>query len=193
MNIDYSLYLVTDERYTDLLVRVEKLLERGVTLVQYRAKHKSTATMLSEAQATKQLCDKYQVPLLINDRIDIALAVQAAGVHLGQKDMPCVVARKILGKDALIGISVHNLVETQQAITDGADYLGVGAVFSTNTKKDVEVLGLNGLQEICACATIPVVGIGGINFDNKDKVINVGADGVAMVTTLLDGVGNEFK
>lgn len=186
--IDYSLYLVTDEKYDKLLLKVKKLLNKGVTLVQYRVKRKTTSDMLVEAQELKQICDKYKVKLLINDRIDIALAVGAAGVHLGQDDMPCKTAREILGNQAIIGVSVHNVKEAQCAIADGADYLGVGAIFPTNTKLDADVLGIKVLEKICNASTVPVVGIGGINLQNKDEVIKAGAQGVAMVSALLDGI-----
>ncbi len=183
--MDYSLYLVTDERYNNLLCRVEFALQKGVTLVQYRAKHKSTEEQIAEAKELKVLCDKFKVPLLINDNLQVALAVDAAGVHLGQEDTNCLVARNVLGKDKIIGISVHNLWETELAVMQGADYLGVGAVFPTGTKTDVDVVGLKGLSEICAVANIPVVAIGGVNFDNYKQALAAGAKGVAMVTGLL--------
>lgn len=185
MEINYSLYLVTDERYDNLLDRVENALHKGVTLVQYRAKHKSTEEQIAEAKELKVLCDKFKVPLVINDNLQVALAVDAAGVHLGQEDTDCLVARCILGKDKIIGLSVHNLLETELAVQQGADYLGVGAVFSTGTKTDVDVVGLKGLSEICATVNIPVVAIGGVNFNNYKQAIAVGARGVAMVTGLL--------
>ena len=183
--MDYSLYLVTDEKYDNLINKVEKILMRGVNLVQYRAKHKTTQEMFLEAQELKKVCDKFNVPLLINDRIDIALAVDAAGVHLGQDDLPCQIARKILGKNKIIGVSVHNILEAQKAEADGANYLGVGAIFPTTTKTDVSVLGLDGLKKICQVAKIPVVGIGGIDFENKDAVFAAGASGVAMVSAFF--------
>lgn len=185
MEINYSLYLVTDERYDNLLDRVENALHKGVTLVQYRAKHKSTEEQIAEAKALKVLCDKFKVPLIINDNLQVALAVDAAGVHLGQDDTNCLVARNILGKNKIVGVSVHNLLETELAVQQGADYLGIGAVFPTGTKTDVDVVGLKGLSEICATVNIPVVAIGGVNFNNYKQAIAVGARGVAMVTGLL--------
>ena len=160
-------------------------MQRGITLVQYRAKHKSTEEQIAEAKELKVLCDKFKVPLIINDNLLVALVVDAAGVHLGQEDTNCLVARNILGKDKIIGVSVHNLLETELAVLQGADYLGVGAVFLTGTKTDVDVLGLKGLNEICAAANIPVVAIGGVNFENYKQTLAAGAKGVAMVTGLL--------
>lgn len=184
-HVDYSLYLVTDERYSDLMGRIESVIPKGVTLVQYRAKYKDTASMINEAIIIKQICDQYNIPLLINDRVDVALAVKARGVHLGQSDMSCRLARKILGSEAIIGISVHNILEARRAVGDGADYLGVGAVFATDTKEDVSVIGLSGLSIICQSVNIPVVAIGGVNFENRCEILKAGATGTAMVTALL--------
>lgn len=183
--MNYELYLVTDERYPDLLRRVDEALQKGVTLVQYRAKHKPEGEQIAEAKLLKQLCDRYQVPLLINDKVQVALAVQAAGVHLGQDDLDCAAARKLLGKDKIIGISAHNVSEALRAQADGADYIGAGAVFPTNTKLDVDTMGLAKLQEICQAVKIPVVAIGGVNFENKQVCFAAGAKGAAMVTALL--------
>lgn len=183
--MNYQLYLVTDERYPNLLERVEKALQKGVTLVQYRAKHKSQSDQIEEAKILKALCDKHHVPLLINDNVQVALAVDAAGVHLGQEDLDCATARRLLGPEKIIGISAHDVPEALRAQAAGADYIGAGAVFPTNTKLDVDTMGLEKLQEICQAVTIPVVAIGGVTFENKQKCFDVGAKGVAMVTALL--------
>lgn len=186
--IDYSIYLVTDEkclRGRSLLTCVEAALRGGVTLLQYRGKNCSSAQMYEQALQLKRLCDKYRVPLIINDRLDIALAVHADGVHLGQDDLPCRVARQICGNDLLIGVSAHNVAEAMQAQADGADYLGSGAVFGSSTKTDVDTLGLSQLAAICGSVDLPVVGIGGIQTDNYQKVLAAGAKGAAIVSGIL--------
>lgn len=185
---DYSIYLVTDDGCLQgraLIDCVREALEGGVTLVQYRAKTASSAEMYNEALQLKALCDSFKVPLIINDRLDIAMAVGAAGVHLGQDDLPCAVARKILGEDYLIGVSAHNPAEARAALLCGADYLGCGAVFGTATKADVKKLGTEGLTAICREKGLPVVGIGGVTADNYREVRAAGADGAAIVSGIL--------
>lgn len=185
---DYSIYLVTDDGCLQgraLLDCVREALEGGVTLVQYRAKTASSAEMYAEALQLKALCDSFNVPLIINDRLDIAMAVGAAGVHLGQDDLPCAVARRILGEDYIIGVSAHNPVEAKAALQSGADYLGCGAVFGTATKADVKKLGTDGLAAICKAKGLPVVGIGGVTADNYREVRAAGADGAAIVSGIL--------
>lgn len=186
--IDYSIYLVTDEACLHgrpLLECVEEALAAGVTLVQYRAKAADGGVLYAEACKLKELCDKYNVPLIINDRLDIALAVCAAGVHLGQDDLPCAVARRLLGEDFIIGVSAHNPAEAVQAVSEGADYLGCGAVFGTATKHDVAKLGLENLRAIRKAVAVPMVGIGGITADNYAEVLATGADGAAVVSGIL--------
>lgn len=185
---DYSIYLVTDDgclQGRTLIDCVREALEGGVTLVQYRAKTASSAEMYAEALQLKALCDSFNVPLIINDRLDIAMAVGAAGVHLGQDDLPCAAARKILGEDYLIGVSAHNPSEAKAALQNGADYLGCGAVFGTATKADVQKLGTDGLAAICREKGLPVVGIGGVTADNYREVRAAGADGAAIVSGIL--------
>lgn len=185
---DYSIYLVTDDGCLQgraLLDCVRETLEGGVTLVQYRAKTASSAEMYAEALQLKALCDSFNVPLIINDRLDIAMAVGAAGVHLGQDDLPCAVARRILGEDYIIGVSAHNPAEAAEALERGADYLGCGAVFGTATKADVKKLGTDGLAAICKAKGLPVVGIGGVTADNYREVRVAGADGAAIVSGIL--------
>lgn len=185
---DYSIYLVTDDGCLQgraLIDCVREALEGGVTLVQYRAKTASSAEMYAEALQLKALCDSFKVPLIINDRLDIAMAVGAAGVHLGQDDLPCAAARKILGEDYLIGVSAHNPAEAKTALQSGADYLGCGAVFGTATKADVQKLGTDGLAAICKAKGLPVVGIGGVTADNYREVRAAGADGAAIVSGIL--------
>ena len=185
---DYSIYLVTDDgclQGRTLIDCVREALEGGVTLVQYRAKTASSAEMYAEALQLKALCDSFNVPLIVNDRLDIAMAVGAAGVHLGQDDLPCAAARKILGEDYLIGVSAHNPSEAKAALQNGADYLGCGAVFGTATKADVQKLGTDGLAAICREKGLPVVGIGGVTADNYREVRAAGADGAAIVSGIL--------
>lgn len=185
---DYSIYLVTDDGCLQgraLLDCVREALEGGVTLVQYRAKTASSAEMYDEALQLKALCDSFKVPLIINDRLDIAMAVGAAGVHLGQDDLPCAAARRILGEDYIIGVSAHNPVEAKAALQSGADYLGCGAVFGTATKADAKKLGTDGLAAICKAKGLPVVGIGGVTADNYREVRAAGADGAAIVSGIL--------
>lgn len=185
---DYSIYLVTDDGCLQgraLIDCVREALEGGVTLVQYRAKTASSAEMYNEALQLKALCDSFNVPLIINDRLDIAMAVGAAGVHLGQDDLPCAVARRILGEDYIIGVSAHNPAEAKAALQSGADYLGCGAVFGTATKADVKKLGTDGLAAICKAKGLPVVGIGGVTADNYREVRAAGADGAAIVSGIL--------
>lgn len=185
---DYSIYLVTDDGCLQgraLIDCVCEALEGGVTLVQYRAKTASSAEMYAEAMQLKALCDSFNVPLIINDRLDIAMAVGAAGVHLGQDDLPCAAARKILGEDYIIGVSAHNPAEAKAALQSGADYLGCGAVFGTATKADVKKLGTEGLTAICREKGLPVVGIGGVTVDNYREVRAAGADGAAIVSGIL--------
>lgn len=186
--IDYSIYLLTDDeclKGRPLLPSVEEALQGGVTLVQYRSKFKDGGPMYEEALALKALCDSYDVPLIINDRVDVALAVGAAGVHVGQDDLPCAVVRALTGADFVIGVSAHNPEEARHAIAAGADYLGCGAVFGTATKPGVAKLGLANLRAIRRVATKPMVGIGGVTSDNYGEVLSTGADGAAVISGIL--------
>ena len=194
--INYSIYLVTDHnclKEREFLGCIEEALRGGVTLVQLREKNVDGGIFLQRALAVKNLCDKYNVPLLVNDRIDIALACKAAGVHLGQDDIPPSVARSILGPDAIIGVSAHSCEEALAAEKDGADYLGVGAVFQTNSKDDASEVGLNMLKEIRKISKLPIVGIGGINAQNYAQVVEAGAQGAAIISGILaaENIENE--
>ena len=196
--IDYSIYLITDHNYLrgrNFLSCIEDALRGGVTLVQLREKDVDGGLFLQRACAVKTLCDKYKVPLLINDRIDIALACKAAGVHLGQADIPLNVARGILGSDAIIGVSAHSLEEARAAERDGADYLGVGAVFPTNSKNNASEVGVNMLKEILKMSKLPIIGIGGINAQNLAQVRAAGAQGAAIISGILsaDNIEDEVR
>lgn len=186
--IDYKLYLVTDRdvlKGRDLGKAVEDSILGGATIVQLREKDVTSREFYAIAVKIKDITDKYNVPLIINDRLDIALAVGAFGVHIGQSDMPCIIARKVLGKDKIIGVSVHTLEEALEAEKDGADYLGCGAVFSTSTKKDATNVSYDKLKEIKARVKIPVVAIGGINEKNLAQLKGTNIDGVAIVSAIL--------
>lgn len=186
--MNYNIYLVTDSNCIgerSLLECVEEALKGGVTLVQYRSKETDGGIMYKEALALRELCDKYQVPLIVNDRVDVALAVGAAGVHLGQDDLPCAVARKLVPENFIIGVSAHNIGEALAAQKDGANYLGCGAVFGSQTKNNVSSLGLEKLKSIREAVDIPIVGIGGVTADNYAKVLETGANGAAIVSGIL--------
>ena len=186
--IDYSIYLLTDDACLQgrpLLVCVEEALGAGVTLLQYRSKYKDGGAMYQEALALKELCDRYHVPLIINDRVDVALAVGAAGVHVGQDDLPCRVVRNLVGDDFLIGVSAHNPEEAREAVASGADYLGCGAVFGTATKAGVGTLGLERLRGIRQAVSLPIVGIGGVKATNYGQVLATGANGAAIISGIL--------
>lgn len=186
--IDYSVYLVTDTAYfkdDSIWNKMEAALAAGVTLVQYRDKTASSRILYERALKMKALCDKYKVPMLVDDRADIAFAVGAAGVHVGQSDLPAEIARSLLGADAIIGVSAHNAAEALAAEAAGADYLGCGAVYPTGTKKDTSVIGTEGLKAIRAATRLPFVGIGGIAFANYSEVLAAGANGAAVVSAIL--------
>ena len=187
-NIDYSVYLVTDRdllKGRNLTEVIEEAILGGTSIVQLREKYASSLEFYEVAKEVKKITDKYNVPLIINDRIDIALAIDASGVHLGQSDIPCSIARKILPQGKIIGVSAHNLNEAEKALKDGADYLGCGAVFNTSTKKDVTTLSYEGLKEITDNINIPIVAIGGINENNIITLKGSGINGVAVVSSII--------
>lgn len=187
-NVDYSIYLVTDRNLINghsLLDAVEESLLGGVRLVQLREKDTSTRDFLNLAIDLKALCQKYNAKLLINDRVDIALAVDADGVHLGQTDMPADIARKLLGEDKIIGVSTQTIAMAKEAELMGADYIGVGAVFSTNTKKVTHDMNTQILKSISEAVNIPVVAIGGINRNTVELLNEINVDGYAIVTGIL--------
>jgi thiamine-phosphate pyrophosphorylase len=188
-NIDYSLYLVSDRglsRGRTTIQIVEAALCGGVTCVQLREKTCSTREFITQALSIKDHLTRHNVPLIINDRVDIAQAVNADGVHLGQSDMPIEMAKAILKDSMIIGISAESLEDAVQAEKDGADYIGVSPIYATPTKTDAaSSLGLEGLREIRKSVKIPLVGIGGLNRENAGEVINNGADGVAVVSAIV--------
>ncbi len=188
-NRDFTLYLVTDRRWLGertLWDSVEEAIRGGVTLVQLREKEISSKEFLELAQRVKEVTDRQGIPLIINDRIDIALAMGADGVHVGPEDLPVPLARKLLGDGKIIGASAASVDEALLFQTQGADYLGVGAVFPTATKRGTEKVGLDDLRRIKSAVHIPVVAIGGINMENVTPVIETGVDGVAVVSAIMD-------
>ena len=192
MNIsknDMTLYLVTDRQWLkdgeNLADAVETAVKNGVTCVQLREKSATYAEFLSLAEELKPVCKKYSVPFIINDNVQVAKAVDADGVHIGQDDMTIETARAILGSDKIIGTSAHNVAEAMKAVADGADYIGCGAVFGSATKTDASFLGVEGLAEICTVCPLPVVAIGGINKNNIMQLKHSGTDGVALVSALF--------
>lgn len=188
--VDYSIYVITD----GLLSRgrsnadvVKMAVEGGATVIQYRDKRGlSTRSMIREALEIQAVTKTAKIPLIINDRLDIALAVKADGIHLGQEDLPVPIARKYLRNTKIIGVSVRNVEEAEKAIEEGADYIAVSGVFPTTTKLDTgKPLGTEMIRKISSFSPIPVLGIGGINMSNAGSVIQAGAAGVAVISFVV--------
>jgi len=188
--IDWSLYFVADVSASggrDLAALAEAAAEGGVTAVQLRAKELGTRDFLNLALRLIERLAERRVPLLINDRVDVALACGAAGVHLGQEDLPVADARRLLGKGRVIGLSVNTLPEALAAEASGADYIGLGPIFATATKVTaLPVLGVEGVAAVRAKVKLPIVAIGGVNEENARRLIEAGADGVAVVSALMN-------
>lgn len=185
---DYTLYLCTDRELmsTDTIEEcVELAIMGGCTIVQLREKGGSFQEYFHLAKSVKEITDKYHIPLIINDRADIAIAVMADGVHVGQGDLPAKVARKIIGNDKILGISVSTLEEAVQAEKDGADYIGVGAMYSTNTKTDAVLVSMEELKAIRDNVKVPIVVIGGINKETAGNFSGGLADGIAVVSAII--------
>ncbi|WP_300356436.1 thiamine phosphate synthase [Fusobacterium sp.] len=187
--IDYSLYLVTDRDILgerDLCKAVEDSIKGGTTIVQLREKFIDDEKFLQIAKEVQKITKKYNVPLIINDNIKIAKEIDAEGVHIGQSDDSLEKAREILGKNKIIGVSVGSIEEALKAQAGGADYLGIGTIFYTGSKKDInEPLGIENLKNIVDAIKIPSVAIGGIHLDNVKDVMNTGVDGVAVISEIL--------
>lgn len=182
------LYAVTDRAWTgrqSLYEQVEAALKGGATCIQLREKDLNGKDFLREAMEISALCKEYQVPFLINDNVEIAIQCHADGVHVGQEDMEAFKVRQRVGKDMIIGVSVHSVEEALEAVRNGADYLGAGVVFSTSTKADAEVLPKQVLGDICSAVEIPVVAIGGISKANISQLSGTGVDGVALVSAIF--------
>jgi thiamine-phosphate pyrophosphorylase len=175
---------------------VRQAVECGVEVVQYRNKNAETRQMYEEAVRLREICRDSGSIFLINDRVDIALATQADGVHLGQSDMPCLAARKLLGQERIIGVTVHSLAESLQAESMGADYLGVSPIFQTATKLDAgKPAGIRLIEELRAQVEIPLIAIGGINHSNASEVVRAGADGLCAISCVVakENVRDEIK
>ena len=187
-NIDYTLYLCTDRGLmsTETVEEsVELAIKGGCTVVQLREKDCSSLDFYNIALNVKKITDEYHVPLIINDRIDIALAVDAAGVHIGQSDLPASIVRKIIGNDKIIGVSAATVDEAVRAKNDGADYLGIGAMYATNTKKDTRPVTIETLKEIRKAVNIPLVVIGGINKHTVPNFKGTDIDGIALISAII--------
>ena len=186
--IDYSLYLCTDRRLMTsptIEASVESALRGGTTVIQLREKDCSSREFYELGLRVKKITERYNAPLIINDRVDIALAVGAAGVHVGQGDLPCKVVREIVGPDMIVGVSAATLDEAVQAEQDGADYLGGGAMYATATKTDTRPVSMEELLKIRAAVKIPIVVIGGINKQTLGNFKGTGVNGLAVVSAIV--------
>lgn len=190
------LYLVTN-RYQDslenFLEKVEMACRSGVTIIQLREKNLTTNQYYQLAKQVKEITDAYQVPLIIDDRLDICLAVDAAGLHIGDDELPVSVARKVLGSEKILGVTAKTVKRALEAETSGADYLGTGAIFPTTTKENAPITLISTLKTICQTVAIPVVAIGGLTSENIDQLIGTGIAGVAVVRDLMQAEDIEAK
>ena len=188
------LYAVTDRAWVGeqtLYEQVEAALRGGVTCVQLREKALNDAEFLQEAKEIHALCRRYGVPFIVNDNVDVAIACGAEGIHVGQEDMAAGEVRRRVGDGMLLGVSVHTVEEARQAVANGADYLGVGAVFPTSTKTDVDQMPGETLRAICRAVDVPIVAIGGINRGNIGELAGSGVDGVALVSAIFSATDIE--
>ena len=197
MNRDaLRLYLVTN-RYQDsvesFLEKVETACRSGVTIVQLREKNLTTNQYYQLAKQVKEITDAYQVPLIIDDRLDVCLAVDAAGLHIGDDELPVSVARQVLGPDKILGVTAKTVKRALEAEEGGADYLGTGAIFPTTTKENAPITLISTLKTICQRVAIPVVAIGGLTSENIDQLIGTGIAGVAVVRDLMQAEDIEAK
>ena len=190
------LYLVTN-RYQDslesFLEKVETACRSGVTIIQLREKNLTTNQYYQLAKQVKEITDTYQVPLIIDDRLDVCLAVDAAGLHIGDDELPVSVARKVLGPEKILGVTAKTVKRALEAETSGADYLGTGAIFPTTTKENAPITLISTLKTICQTVAIPVVAIGGLTSENIDQLIGTGIAGVAVVRDLMQAEDIEAK
>lgn len=192
------LYAVTDRTWTDKMTlpeQIELAIKGGATCIQLREKELDEDSFLKEALKIRDICKKYNVPLIINDNVEIAIKAKADGVHVGQDDISVKAVRKMVGNDMIIGVSAHNVKEALEAEKNGADYLGAGAVFLTSTKSNAKKLPKNVLKDICQSVSIPVVAIGGINKSNMRELTGTGIDGVALISAIFasEDIENECR
>lgn len=183
-----QLYAVTDRAWTGnktLCEQIKEALENGVTCVQLREKNLDEASFIEEAKKISVLCRQYNTPFIVNDNVNVAIASNADGIHIGQEDMGLKDVREIVGENMIIGISAHTVEEAKFAQENGADYIGIGAVFETSTKNDVDVIPYEKVKSICDAVDIPKVAIGGINAENILKLKGSGIDGVAVVSAIF--------
>ncbi len=183
-----KLYVVTDRSWLDeklFTEEIEKTLQGGATLIQLREKKLSYDEFLQEGKEIKKITDKYNIPLIINDNVKIAMNIDASGVHIGQGDMDATKVRKLIGKDKILGVTAKTVEQAIKAEKDGASYIGVGAAFSTSTKLDTRVITFETIKNICQSVSIPVVAIGGIDENNIMNLKGLGIDGVALVSSIL--------
>lgn len=188
LNKSLTLYAVTDQHWVGkqtFIDQIREALAGGITCLQLREKDLPDDQFLAEAQQIKTLCDSYHVPLIINDNVQIAKQVDAAGVHIGQSDTKLQIARDILGPHKIIGVSAHTIQEALDAQQGGSDYLGVGAIFTTNSKKDAEMVSSSELYKICHTVTIPVVAIGGITDQNLEQLKGTGIQGISVISAIF--------
>lgn len=186
--LDTTLYLVTDSTgltEPEFLARTEQALQGGVTLLQIREKERSTREYIHLAAQVHELAKRYNVPLLVDDRVDVALAVDAEGVHVGQTDMPVDMARRLLGPDKIVGATAKTVPQALEAWQQGADYLGVGAIYPTTTKVVTVITSTETLADICAAVPIPVNAIGGLNRDNLGVLKGTGIRGICVVSAIM--------
>lgn len=188
MKYDYTLYLVTDRSLMStatLIEAVEQAILGGCTMIQLREKNISSLDFYRQSVEVKKITEQYHVPFIINDRIDIAIAVNADGVHIGQSDIPAAIVRDLIGTDMLLGVSAASVKEAVQAANDGADYLGVGAMFPTGTKTDANYVSIEELKKIRHAVNLPIIAIGGINKGNIKQFHDTGINGLAVVSAII--------
>ena len=189
MKLDLSLYLVTDKRNKtneEFLEIIEEAIKGGTTVVQIREKEGETLDFYNLALKVKEITSKYNVPLIVNDRIDVALAIKSEGVHIGQTDMPADVARSLIGDEMILGVSASTVKEARKAEKDGADYIGTGAVFPTATKDDAPSITKDDLKEVTGSINIPTVAIGGITLENASELAGTGIAGISVVSAIMN-------
>ena len=187
-SFDSSLYFITDSsafEESEFLCRVEQALQGGVTLLQLREKDKTTREYIELAQKVHTITKQYNVPLIIDDRVDVALGVNAEGVHVGQSDMPVTLARKLMGENKIVGATTKTVEQAKEAFEQGADYLGVGAIYPTTTKVKTVLTSTDTLRDICSAVPIPVNAIGGLNKDNIDILEGIEISGICVVSAIM--------